>query len=143
MGDALQEPGKRGGNHRKPPQTLDAAAVADATAGVASRYVSLRDPSGRPLSTHAALDTDLVLRYPAIAEYLTQTAVGHATRITSTVLLMADDGVFKVCLSDRETDQVCWASAETWEGVWEALERSLANGSACWRAKRPYTPKKG
>jgi hypothetical protein len=64
-------------------------------------------------------------------------------RVTSTLILMAEDGVFKACLSDRETEQVLWASSPTWSGLWEALEASLSSGTGVWREKRPYAPRSG
>lgn len=86
----------------------------------------------------AAADPAFEETHPALAEYLTLIWDGQRRRQTCTLLLMADEGMWKGCLSDRDHDLVLWASAATLAGVYASLEASLASGDARWREKRPY-----
>ena len=108
-----------------------------------ARYVVTRDSRGRPRPVLAARDPEAAGRFPALWEYLTCQLIEDKGRLTATLLVMAEDGTVKLCLSDRETDRVCWRSAKTVLEALEGLEEALASGSAEWREKRPYTPKRG
>ena len=61
----------------------------------------------------------------------------------STLLLFVEDGLCKLCLSDRDNDMVCFRGARTFLEALEGLERALQAGEAEWRQKRAYTPKRG
>jgi hypothetical protein len=107
------------------------------------RYVQTRDCRGRARPVVAAVDPETATSYPALWEYLTCQLVGDQGRLTATLLVMAEEQQVKLCLSDRETDQVCWRSSTTLRGALEGLEMALAEGTAEWRGKKPYTPKRG
>lgn len=109
----------------------------------AARYVVTRDSRGRPRPVRAATDGEVEAIYPALWEFLTCQLVEDKGRLTSTLLVMAEDGQVKLCLSDRETDRVAWRSARTVREALQGLEEALAAGTAEWREKRPYTPKRG
>lgn len=105
------------------------------------RRIAAEGPAGEPLPIDAG---DWKGRYPALVEYMTQCAWGEGeARLTSTVLLFVEDGVWKVCIRDRDQSQVAFFAGKTPAEALAAAERSLASGSAEWRAQREYGKKKG
>lgn len=85
----------------------------------------------------ASLDvTDKVFKenYPALFEYLviTEWKPGVA-RITATLKLFVDEGQWKACLVDRESDRLTFVSGDSVEGVMLALDEQLRTGGCDWR----------
>ncbi len=99
--------------------------------------LKLSDLSGprRSKGTPAADDEHLGKTHPAILLMLTATADdGGKPRKTSTLTVVAEDGLFKGGLRDRENEASLWRSAKTFEGLLGALEDALTSGEADWRA---------
>jgi len=84
---------------------------------------------------------------PAVVEYLTATSWPDGeVRETATLLLFAEDGGIKACLSDRAQGRTLWRAGEGIEGAVKALEEAIKGGSADWRRSRgakPVVPAKG
>ena len=57
-------------------------------------------------------------------------------RVTSTLLLFCEAGMWKARLNDRSAKISAWVSGESWEALLEAIERGLAAESLEWRADR-------
>lgn len=57
-----------------------------------------------------------------------------AKRVRSTMLIVPDAGLMKVCLIDKATMRNAWAVGDTLEAAIEALEESLELGTTSWRA---------
>jgi len=74
--------------------------------------------------------------WPILGGFLTLTGVGGANRKTGTLLIFAEDGRWKACLNDRDGGNYCFASADTVEGLLEALERGLKGGGLDWRVSK-------
>lgn len=74
--------------------------------------------------------------YPVLRDFLTLTGVGGANRKTGTLLVFAEDGKWKSCLNDRDGGNYCFASADTVEGLLEALDKGLRSGVLDWRASK-------
>lgn len=73
-------------------------------------------------------------RYVALGEYLTTDRWPNGDmRLTSTLSLFVDDGVWKVCLNDRQEELVLFATGDSMLGVLEALEATLRAGTGDWR----------
>lgn len=103
------------------------------------KYVENQERAEKGASrAHAARDEDLAAMYPAVHEYITECLWDDGRqRQTATMTLFAEDGLFKVCLSDRATERVLWASGTTLLEVMADLEAALVSGKAEWRkAKR-------
>lgn len=83
----------------------------------------------------AAIDTTLQRTHPALCEYLTSMVCDGKSRFTATLLVFAENGRFKACLSDRETDCSFFRSSESFQGLLDAVEASLRQGDADWRPK--------
>jgi hypothetical protein len=61
-------------------------------------------------------------------------------RRVATLTVFADDGCYKVCLNERNVSLTLWASSETLDGLWEALEARLSVDDVDWREGRPERP---
>jgi hypothetical protein len=81
-------------------------------------------------------DPKYAKRYPTLWEYLSK---GHwpdgEVRKRSSLVVFAEDGKLKGCLSERESELSLWASGSTLEGLLEALEARLTEPDPEWRAK--------
>lgn len=97
----------------------------------------LRKATAKPASEQtntAAADHGLEREHPALHEYLTLTRHDDGQeRQTATLLVFCEGGMFKVCLSDRDTSQTLWAAAETFVEALEALEACLQSPNPQWR----------
>lgn len=72
--------------------------------------------------------------YPALAEYLVLEVFPDGTsRERSTLVVFVEDGLIKVCLSDRHYDRTLWASCETFEDCFASLDAALRGPGADWR----------
>jgi len=82
---------------------------------------------------------DEVLRgwLPHLHDHLTeQTWEDGKKRMTSTLLIFCEGGMWKARLNDRAVKISAWVSAESWEALLETIERGLAAESLEWRADR-------
>lgn len=97
--------------------------------------------SGR---TVAARDTVMEADRPLLMEYLTaMTFADGSERQTSTLLVFAAEGLWKVCLNDRAEEQALWASGPDVASALDALERMLDTEAPDWRrTARPQARKK-
>lgn len=78
---------------------------------------------------------------PAVVEYLTAAAWPDGeVRETSTLLMFAEEGGLKLCLSDRAQGRTLWRSGESIESCVKALEEALKGGQADWRRSRQQRP---
>lgn len=94
---------------------------------------------GQPL-----LGSDSYLGRPDLWEFLTRESYPDgAERQTGTLLIFAEDGALKGCLSDRDQLMRCFVTAASWEGLLEALEGALGDGGAEWRNYTPPPSPKG
>jgi hypothetical protein len=72
--------------------------------------------------------------YPALFEFICQVPDGAPEEFrTSSLTIFAEDGLVKLCLSDREEGIVCFYSGETLEIACRGLEGQLQRGCAEWR----------
>lgn len=58
-------------------------------------------------------------------------------RTVPTLLMLWQDGAWKLCLNDREEGRSCWVSSSCVLGALQALEEVLAEGTAEWRRSQP------
>jgi hypothetical protein len=112
------------------------------------QYTGQRDShGGEPFKGRwAAGDIELASRCPALVEYLTEREdeEGRA-RTTSTLLVAAEDGVWKVCLTDRASptgnwDYKAWKSGDTIMEALMALDRDLQENTLEWRKFPKWKP---
>jgi len=96
---------------------------------------------GPDRAIRAAVDPEAERRFPAIWEYLTCCLVNDKGREPATLIVCCEEGQVKLCLSDRETNQVLWRSSETVIEALDALEKALVGGAKDWRERKEYKRK--
>lgn len=90
------------------------------------------------------LDDLVAKRWPHLGEYLAESAYEDGSpRVTSTLLVFAEDGWWKGCLKDRDNERSLWHSNDTLESLLDGLEELLATGRAEWRASPNQQQKRG
>lgn len=81
--------------------------------------------------------------YPALCEFLTEVVWEDGTvRRTGTFTMFAEDGAWKMCLSDRDSSCVAFVSAGTPTEVLETAERGLSGGALDWRFQKAFKPRR-
>lgn len=77
-------------------------------------------------------------RAPALGAYLTcDTWPDGKPRSHSTLIIFVQDGMFKACLSDKDTNMGLWSSAKSFDDLLEALEARLTDDRPDWRKSKP------
>lgn len=95
--------------------------------------VQKRDGSGGADPTDPAFEK----KYPTLWAYISKIAFPDGeVRKRSTLIVFAEDGMVKACLSDKDTESSLWAASGTFTGVLEALEGRLTEDSPEWRAAK-------
>ena len=77
--------------------------------------------------------------FPLLHEYVTAvTWADGSPRITSSLLIFFEDGIFKACINDRAAGRSGWATGKTVDQALSSLEAMLAGDRVEWRkAKAP------
>lgn len=76
--------------------------------------------------------------FPTVRDYLRDTSYEDGTpRVTATLLCFVEDGLVKLCLSDRAEGRALWMTGDTVEAACTSLEAALASGRADWRQSKP------
>lgn len=87
--------------------------------------------SPEPLSS---TDAAFAENYPALFEYMTVVEWSKGqSRETLSLRLFAEDGRWKVCLTDRETGRVAFVTGDSVEGLLLAADEQLRAGNVDWR----------
>jgi hypothetical protein len=74
---------------------------------------------------------------PTVGMYLTADAWPDGElREKSTLIVFYEEGAFKVCLSDKDSGSVLWATAKSFGDLLESLEARLTDGAPDWRKGR-------
>jgi len=82
-------------------------------------------------------DSDFTAMLPHLAEHLILTKYSdNSPRQTSTLLIFVDQGVLKLCLSDREVGRSCFVTGKTFEEALRKLDEGLKDDTVDWRTKR-------
>lgn len=82
------------------------------------------------------VDSDFQSRFPAVWEFVTCREFKGHPRMTATLLFFREDGQWKLCVGDRDTDRVLFRSGDSLSECLEAAEKALASPRADWRASR-------
>lgn len=102
--------------------------------------LALRKPASRPAEGGAQMQIgsgSLLDIYPDLREFLTcpKWADG-SSRALGSLTVFCDDGRLKACVNDKECNRVLFVSAESLEGLLEAIDSQIGNDGADWRAVR-------
>lgn len=75
--------------------------------------------------------------YPLLAAHLGDPVYDDGTpRLTSTLLIFAEQGLWKACLSCRDTEEVAFVSASNTRDLFLKLEDGLEADELDWREKK-------
>jgi hypothetical protein len=92
---------------------------------------------GAPVGDVAALDASISAVSPTLVEWLTTLKWENGDkRQTGTVMVLAEDGVWKAWLHDRDGRCSGWLSAGSLFDLLVAIEEGLVNNSVNWRADK-------
>lgn len=92
-------------------------------------------PGGTPAAPAAACKW-LSKSCPAVHEYLTVAVLdGGETRTPSSVTIFVEDGLWKCCLSEKDTGCVLFASGSGLEEALDNLEERLTAPAVDWRRR--------
>lgn len=95
--------------------------------------------TGRGQATLEANVDDLVIRWPALAEFLASThyeGEEPGTRQLGSLLIFAQDGMWKACLRDRQESRCLWVAARQLLELFDVLEHAVAHADSVWRDDR-------
>ncbi len=86
-----------------------------------------------------AADKELEKLYPIVHGFMTcrEGDKKGEFRETASLTLFCEDGMFKVCLSDRESGATLWASSASFQGALDALEATAGKDEPGWRVRKP------
>lgn len=97
--------------------------------------VPLGDGTRSPVG-HSFADSAVPTLFPTLWCFLADVTWSDGSRrMTSTVNLFVEDGMVKLCLSDRDGGKTAWSTGPTLEAAATALESRLTDGTAEWRSK--------
>lgn len=71
---------------------------------------------------------------PALYAHLTHTVWPDGKkRLASTMIVFCEQGRWKACLNAKDEELTAWVSADSFAGLWEALEVGLQQDRLDWR----------
>jgi hypothetical protein len=93
------------------------------------------------------VDPEFKEKYPRLHAFLTVTRVrvdkdNVVPRRTASISVFLSQGCPGASLNDRGQSRLLFCTADTFEGVWEALEGMLASGNPPWRYQDAFEPEK-
>ncbi len=90
-------------------------------------------------ATSALLDDAFRKPYPTLVSYLEDLTFDDGTeRTRSTLLVFIEDGMVKLCLSDKHYERTTWVAGLGFKTALAALEKGLESGQCEWRKMTPW-----
>lgn len=75
--------------------------------------------------------------FPTLAAYLGDDVWEDGSpRLRSTLIVFAEDDLYKMCLTDKDSDQTLWVASKTMWGLLGAMEGRLNDPDAEWRKRK-------
>jgi hypothetical protein len=109
--------------------------------------MALRRPSspGRDSKVlNRPLDPAFEQDFPTLNAYLADDTWEDGTaRLRSTLILFAEDDVYKMCLTDKDSDMTLWVASKTVFGLLGSMEARLNDPEAEWRKRKGPGTKPG
>ena len=82
-------------------------------------------------------DTGLLKPFGSLQEFMLETAwEDGADRLTATVLLFAEEGLWKLMVNDRDSEAVAFVSGPDARSVFASADKGLAEDTLDWRVSR-------
>lgn len=82
-------------------------------------------------------DTEFAKKHPALTDFISCTQLDGEPRKTATLSIFFDLGQLKCFLNDRHEGQSLCVVADTFTGLWEALEATITSDDPGWRLLTP------
>lgn len=101
----------------------------------------MQRPTSAPRTTplYAAPVDDLLDGLKLLADHLALTAFegeGPGSRLVSSLLIFADDGVWKAMLKDKNAGKCLWIASPSLLDIFAVMDESLGSPNAIWRDDR-------
>jgi len=106
------------------------------------QYLRVMDaPKAKGSGRVAAVDPAFKEMFPAISAYMTECFLpdGRTARQVSSLLVFCEEGMWKMCLSDRHYGFNMWATAPTYQDCLMDLENRVINDPNGWRKAKTYS----
>jgi len=100
--------------------------------------MAMKRPADNPKEVAGAKVVDDVLKgwLPHVHEFLTELLWEDGKpRKPGTLLILAQDGLWKACIHDTDQRVSGWLSGESWEGLLESVNKGLGDNTIVWRLK--------
>ena len=100
--------------------------------------MAMKRPTDNPKEVAGAKVVDDVLKgwLPHVHEFLTELLWEDGKpRKPGTLLILAQDGLWKACIHDTDQRVSGWLSGESWEGLLESVNKGLGDNTIVWRLK--------
>jgi len=105
--------------------------------GVLAMPMPRPESSKREVTTASAGDDVLRGWLPVTHDHLVEsTWADGKRRLTTTVMVLCEGGRWKAWIHDRDAKVSAWVSAESWESLWETVEKGLRDDTCEWRSDR-------
>ena len=101
--------------------------------------MAMSRPKDNPKERAGSQVVDDVLKgwLPELHAFLTEmTWDDGKKRVTGTVMISTEDGLWKAWVHCRDAKVSGWISGESWEGLLESVNRALGSNSIQWRADK-------
>jgi len=108
---------------------------------VVTREMSMKKPESavRAASTEKPEICDLAIRWENLFEFLSDVTWDDGTkRVAGTLLLMYEDGQWKVMLNDKGLQRVAFVSGKTMEEVLDKADLNVRDDTLDWRKAKVW-----
>lgn len=90
-----------------------------------------------------SVESEFATLHTCLAEYLTSEAwEDGSARITSSLLIFVEGGLYKACLNDRALERTGWATGPSLEACLASLDAAIASDGIEWRKSKAGYRKK-
>jgi len=85
-----------------------------------------------------ACDDDFRRQFPVLWDFLTLDGINGTARKLGSLTIFIQDGKVKGWLNDKDQGYFAVVSADTFSGLWEALDKGLERGTLEWREDKKW-----
>lgn len=89
--------------------------------------------SANAASAGPATDPVFEKSHPVLFAFMTVLEEEGKARSPSSLVVFAEDGIWKGCLTEKDANLKLWRTGETLQKLLASLEKALASGQADWR----------
>jgi len=108
---------------------------------VVTKEMSMRKPSATVTGgdTSRAEPCDMACKFENLFAFVSDVTWDDSSKRTpGTMLLMFEDGMFKIMLNDKALNRFAFVSGRTWEEVLTKAELGVRDEALEWRRSKPF-----